>query len=57
MTRLVSIGNGIYARTKLSFKTSCPQSVIEQYWAKQAKCPHAKRDPKGKCYACGKEGK
>jgi len=35
---IVSIGNGIYART---------QSKL------QAECPHAKRDPRGTCYRCG----
>lgn len=46
-TRLVSIGNGLYCRTK-----SKP-SFLEQYRAKQASCEHSKRDPRGMCYECG----
>jgi hypothetical protein len=43
----VSIGNGVYARTRTQ------PSLLEQYRAKQAACPHARRDPRGTCYQCG----
>lgn len=43
----VSIGNGLYTRTKRRM------SLLDQYRAKQAKCPHTKRDPRGTCYECG----
>ncbi len=28
---------------------------LESYLEKQAKCEHAKRDPRGTCYECGQE--
>lgn len=43
----VPIGNGLYAPTKGG------SSFLDSWRAKQAKCPHAKRDPRGTCYACG----
>ena len=46
-TRLVSIGNGLYARTRVQL------SVMEQYRQLQATCAHEKRDPRGMCYRCG----
>ena len=46
-TRLVAIGNGLFAHMKVC------QSLIEQYREKQASCPHPKRDPRGMCYDCG----
>jgi hypothetical protein len=45
--RIAVIGNGIYAHT------NAKPSLFEQYRAKQAKCPHTKRDPRGTCYECG----
>jgi hypothetical protein len=45
--RSVSIGNGLYARTRRI------ESLIDQYLRKQAECPHQKRDPRGTCYECG----
>lgn len=45
--RLVAIGNGLYARTKVRL------SLMEQYRLKQATCEHAQRDSSGMCYACG----
>jgi hypothetical protein len=45
--KTVCVGNKLYVR-------SCTQpSLLEQYRAKQAACPHAKRDPRGTCYQCG----
>ena len=48
-TRIVSIGNGVYARTSVRL------SLMEQYRALQAACAHDKRDPRGVCYACGQK--
>lgn len=45
--RYVSIGNGLYARTRI------PLSLMEQYRRLQATCEHIQRDPKGTCYRCG----
>ena len=47
MTRIVSIGNGLYARTSIQL------SLLEQYRKLQADCSHEKRDPRGACYQCG----
>ena len=47
MTRIVSIGNGLYARTRVQL------SLLEQYRKLQAECSHEKRDPRGVCYHCG----
>ena len=50
--RIVSIGNGLYARTRAQ------PSLLAQYRKLQAECPHEKRDPRRVCYRCGhKEGK
>jgi hypothetical protein len=50
--RIVSIGNGLYARTRTQ------PSLLEQYRKLQAGCPHEKRDPRRVCYRCGhKENK
>lgn len=46
---LVSIGNGLWAASRPS------STLLEQYRAKQARCPHAKRDPRGTCYECGQK--
>ena len=45
--RIVSIGNGLYARTRVR------QSLMDQYRKLQTTCPHEKRDPRGMCYRCG----
>jgi hypothetical protein len=45
--RIVSIGNGLYARTREKL------SLLEQYRKLQAECTHNKRDPHGTCYHCG----
>ena len=47
MTRIVSIGNGLYARTRTRL------SLLDEYQKLQAECPHEKRDPNGVCYRCG----
>ena len=44
------IGNGLYAMT------SRRKSLLDIYRERQAKCAHAKRDPKGTCYECGHKG-
>jgi hypothetical protein len=44
---IVSIGNGLYARTRTR------SSLLEQYRRLQAKCTHEKRDPRGTWYRCG----
>ena len=45
-TKLVLIGNGLYARS--------PLSLMELYRRQQQKdCPHTRRDPRGTCYHCG----
>ena len=49
--RIVSIGNGLYARTRIQ------PSLLEQYRKRQAECPHEKRDPRGVCYCGHKENK
>ena len=50
--RMVSIGNGLYARTRTQ------PSLLEQYRKLQAECRHEKRDPRDVCYRCGhKENK
>jgi hypothetical protein len=50
--RIVSIGNGLYARTRVKL------SLLEQYRRLQTECTHEKRDPRGVCYRCGdKENK
>jgi hypothetical protein len=50
--RIVSIGNGLYARTRTQ------PGLLEQYRKLQAECRHEKRDPRGVCYRCDqKEGK
>ena len=46
--RLVSIGNGVFARTR------SPLSLLEGYRKLQATCEHVQRDPRGTCYRCGK---
>jgi len=46
-TKIVSIGNGLYARTRVKL------SLLEQYRKLQAECAHEKRDPRGTCYRCG----
>jgi len=46
--RLVSIGNGVFARTR------APLSLLEGYRRLQASCEHLERDPAGTCYRCGK---
>jgi hypothetical protein len=47
--RIVSIGNGLYARTRTQ------PSLLEQYRKLQAECTHEKRDPRGVCYQCGQK--
>ena len=47
--RIVSIGNGLYARTLTKL------SPLEQYLKLQAECSHEKRDPRGTCYHCGQK--
>jgi hypothetical protein len=47
--RIVSIGNGLYARTLTKL------SLLEQYRKLQAECSHEKRDPRGTCYHCGRK--
>ena len=44
-TKLVLIGNGLYARS--------PLSLMELYRQQQKDCPHTRRDPRGTCYHCG----
>ena len=46
--RLVSIGNGVYARTRSS------ESLLTNYRKLQATCEHLERDAQGTCYRCGK---
>jgi len=46
--RLVSIGNGVFARTRV------PLSLLEGYRKLQASCEHLERDARGTCYRCGK---
>jgi hypothetical protein len=48
-SRFAVIGNGLFART------AAGPSLLELYARKQAKCPHAKRDPRGNCYSCGQK--
>ena len=48
--RIVSIGNGLYARTRVQ------PGLLEQYRKLQAECPHEKRDPRRVCYRCGHKG-
>lgn len=52
-THITEIGNGLYCRVR------APRlSIMDAYLKLQAECAHAKRDPKGTCYNCGKrEGK
>jgi len=45
---IVSIGNGIYARSRR------PLSLLESYRKVQASCGHVQRDAAGTCYRCGK---
>jgi len=45
---IVSIGNGIYARSRR------PLSLLESYRRLQASCEHLARDAQGTCYRCGK---
>jgi hypothetical protein len=45
--RIVSIGNGLYARTRTQL------GLLEQYRRLQTECPHERRDPRGVCYRCG----
>jgi len=45
---IVSIGNGIYARSRR------PLSLLEGYRRLQATCEHLERDEQGTCYRCGK---
>ena len=45
--RIVSIGNGLYARARTQ------PGLLEQYRKLQAECPHEKRDPRGVCHRCG----
>jgi hypothetical protein len=40
----VLIGNGLYARTRATASTAPNQNI----------CTHAKHDPRGNCYTCGK---
>lgn len=42
------IGNGMAVRTR-----GVGLSLMDEYKAKQARCCHAKRDPRGTCYECG----
>jgi len=45
--RIVSIGNGLYARTLVK------PSLLGQYRKLQAECTHEKHDPRAICYRCG----
>ena len=45
--KIVSIGNGLYARTNQK------PTLLEQYRKLQAECRHDRRDPRGMCYRCG----
>jgi hypothetical protein len=45
--RIVSISNGLYARTRVK------PGLLEQYRKLQAECAHEKRDPRRVCYRCG----
>jgi hypothetical protein len=47
--RIVSIGNGLYAPTRVKL------SLLEQYRKLQAECRHERRDPRGTCYHCGQK--
>jgi hypothetical protein len=47
--KIVSIGNGLYARSKVK------ESLLEQYRKLQATCLHERRDPRGTCYHCGQK--
>jgi hypothetical protein len=45
--QVVSIGNGIYARTQQRM------SLMDEYRELQRTCEHSQRDPRGQCYKCG----
>jgi hypothetical protein len=47
VTYPVSIGNGLYARTRRA------EGTFAAYRRMERTCKHEKRDPNGTCYHCG----